>query len=167
MSLAILNEGTELPPEWVELVRLSWGPVRALYLADRDVGPDSVWPLLAAFAHRYHGDGRRDVAAILEESVAECGLPASIARGAWETSVDDDVRASHRAAMALGGDDVGSPILGLPGPAGDRVGFYGPVIASAPTGAAARRLWEGVVALAGTEGFFELKRTRDVEPDLS
>ena len=167
MSLAVLNEGADLPPEWVEPVRLSWGPVRALLLVDREVGPDSVWPLLEAFAVRYHGEGRRDVAAILEESVAQCGLPPSIATAAWDGSVDDDVRASHRAAMALGGDDVGSPILGLPGPDDRRVGFYGPVIASVPIGAGARQLWDGVVALAGTEGFFELKRTRDVEPDLT
>ncbi len=33
-----------------------------------------------------------------------------------------------------------------------------------PHGEAAGRLWDGVVLVAGTDGFFELKRTRDREP---
>ena len=44
------------------------------------------------------------------------------------------------------------------------VAFFGPVVSPAPTGEAAGRLWDGVLAVAGTPGFFELKRTRDVGP---
>jgi hypothetical protein len=38
------------------------------------------------------------------------------------------------------------------------------VVSPAPKGEAAGRLWDGVLAVAGTPGFFELKRSRDVEP---
>ena len=34
----------------------------------------------------------------------------------------------------------------------------------APKGEAAGRLWDGVLLCTGTEGFFELKRTRDLGP---
>jgi hypothetical protein len=42
--------------------------------------------------------------------------------------------------------------------------FFGPVVAPAPTGEAAGRLWDGVLLVAGTPGFYELKRTRDSAP---
>ena len=35
-----------------------------------------------------------------------------------------------------------------------------------PRGDAAGRLWDGVLAVAGTDGFFELKRTRDRRPSF-
>jgi hypothetical protein len=38
------------------------------------------------------------------------------------------------------------------------------VVSPAPKGEAAGRLWDGVVLVAGTDGFFELKRTRDRDP---
>ena len=34
----------------------------------------------------------------------------------------------------------------------------------APKGEAAGRLWDGVLLVAGTDGFFELKRTRTRDP---
>ena len=46
----------------------------------------------------------------------------------------------------------------------DGVAFFGPVVTPAPKGEAAAKLWDGVVLVAGTPGFYELKRTRDVGP---
>lgn len=166
MSLAVLNEGGDIPEEWRSLIEQSWGPLRALEQSSR-TDPSTFWPLMAAFCRRYHGEGRRDVAQILVEAVAECGLPTSIADDAWSTELDDDIRASHADAMALGGNDVGSPILGMVGPEGVPVGFLGPVVSQVPRGPAALQLWEGLRLMVGTPGFYELKRTRDVEPDLT
>ncbi|MEO3746163.1 DsbA family protein [Plantactinospora sp. B5E13] len=45
-----------------------------------------------------------------------------------------------------------------------RIAFFGPVVSPAPRGEAAGRLWDGVLLVAGTDGFFELKRTRDRDP---
>ena len=75
------------------------------------------------------------------------------------------MRLSHKQAMALGGPDVGSPILGFAGPDGP-VGFYGPIMSRVPVGAEAVRVFEATRTLATTAGFFELKRTRDEEPWL-
>ncbi len=57
------------------------------------------------------------------------------------------------------GQDVGMPVVAI----GD-VAFFGPVVTPTPRGEAAGRLWDGCVLVAGTEGFFELKRTRTAEP---
>ena len=51
----------------------------------------------------------------------------------------------------------------MPGPDGDQVGFYGPIISRPLDGDAAVRLWDAYVTMATTPGFFELKRTRDEE----
>jgi hypothetical protein len=42
--------------------------------------------------------------------------------------------------------------------------FFGPVVSPAPQGEAAGRLWDGCVLVAGTPGFYELKRSRTVGP---
>jgi hypothetical protein len=59
---------------------------------------------------------------------------------------------------------VGTPVLhvhtGAPAP----IAFFGPVVTPIPRGDAAGTLWDGVLAVAGTDGFFELKRTRDRKP---
>jgi hypothetical protein len=65
------------------------------------------------------------------------------------------------AALELAGDDVGVPTIVYEG----RTAFFGPVISPAPTGDAALRLWDSLATLATTtDGFFELKRTREVGP---
>ena len=59
----------------------------------------------------------------------------------------------------LVGIDVGTPIISVDGSA-----FFGPVVTPAPRGEAAGKLWDGVLAVTATDGFFELKRTRDRPP---
>jgi len=62
------------------------------------------------------------------------------------------------------GTEVGTPVIHLPGSNGEVLAFFGPIICPAPRGEAAGRLWDGVLAVAGTDGFFELKRSRTREP---
>ena len=82
--------------------------------------------------------------------------------------MDEVLRLSHKRAMALGGNDVGSPILAVAGAEGDQVGFYGPIVSRPLEGdAAAARLWDAYLTMATTPGFFELKRTRDEDPQFA
>jgi protein-disulfide isomerase-like protein with CxxC motif len=163
MSLAILNEGNEIPEEWAQFTADSWGPVRVLASADERFEPDRVLDLVLAMGRRLHADGRRDVDVVIRESVEVAGLPADLAEVAWVTGIDEVVRLSHKRAMALGGNDVGSPILAVPGPDGDLVGFSGPILSRPLDGDVAARLWDAYLTMATTPGFFEIKRTRDEE----
>jgi hypothetical protein len=54
---------------------------------------------------------------------------------------------------------VGTPVIHVNG-----IAFFGPVVTPSPKGEAAGKLWDGVVLVAGTDGFFELKRSRDRPP---
>ena len=54
---------------------------------------------------------------------------------------------------------MGTPVVAVEGTA-----FFGPVVSAIPRGEAAARLWDGVLLVAGTDGFFELKRSRTRDP---
>jgi hypothetical protein len=45
-------------------------------------------------------------------------------------------------------------------PDGSVNAFFGPVVSPTPRGEDAGRLWDGVLLVSGTPGFFELKRAR-------
>ena len=62
------------------------------------------------------------------------------------------------------GEDVGTPVIHASGPDGNPIAFFGPVVSPTPKGEAAGKLWDGVLLVAGTDGFFELKRTRTRDP---
>ena len=159
MSLAVLNGGRELPPEYHDLMERSWGPVRVIVAAAREHGPTVIKPLFDAMGTRIHQGGEDDYPKVIAAALQEVGLPADLLSFATTSDVDDDVRASHDRAIALVGADVGTPVIAMAGS-----GFFGPVVTPAPKGEAAGRLWDGWVLMAGTPGFFELKRTRTVSP---
>jgi hypothetical protein len=69
--------------------------------------------------------------------------------------LDDDLRAGNRAALDPIGEDLGVPAIHVDGNA-----FFGPVVSPVPRGEEAGRLWDGVLLVTGTPGFFELKRGR-------
>lgn len=158
MSLSVLHEGQEVPDEYAEAIRLGWGPGRALVAAEQLVGNDAVLALLDELGRRIHHEGQLHTPEMVAEAVAAAGLPQKIAAAATDPAWDAALRASHAEAMALVGDDVGSPVMRF----GD-VGFFGPVVSPAPTGEEAGVLFDGVHLCATVPGFFELKRTRDVD----
>lgn len=163
MSLSVLNEGRHLDPGYRHFNDQAWGPVRVIIAAAKGHGDQVIKPLYDAMGTRFHLQGRGDErSAVIAEALAEVGLPAELARFADSTDVDADLRASHQRAIDQVGDDVGTPVVSVGG-----VTFFGPVVTPAPRGEAAGRLWDGCVLVASTPGFFELKRTRDKDPDFS
>jgi len=159
MSLAILNDDRELSPDYRSMMDRSWGPVRVIIAAARDHGPAVIKPLFDAMGTRIHLGGEKEYLKVVAASLHDVGLPADLLRFADSTELDDDVRASHERAIALVGDEVGTPVIAMAGSA-----FFGPVVTPAPKGEVAGRLWDGWVLMAGTPGFFELKRTRTQRP---
>ena len=164
MSLAVLNEGRDLPPEYVELMAAAWAPVRVIIAAQLEHGDSVVLPLYTAIGTRIHLQQRKDYEMVIAESLAEVGLPAELAGVGKTTKVDEQLRASHGRGITLVGEEVGTPVIGVLGPDGGRVAFFGPVVTPAPKGEAAGRLWDGTLLVASTPGFYEIKRTRTSGP---
>lgn len=166
MSLAVLNDGRELPEQYVDLMRRAWGPVRVLIAAQQSAGDEVLRPLYTAMGTRIHVQQNTDFESVIRDSLAEVGLDATLADAASTTSHDEVLRASHQRAIELVGDEVGTPVIAVPGPDGERIAFFGPVITPIPRGEVAGRLWDGTLLVAGTPGFYELKRTRTVAPSF-
>ncbi len=159
MSLAVLNAGRELDPGYRALMDRAWGPVRVIIAAQQLHGDRVVKRLYDAMGTRIHLGRMKDFDQVIAEALAECRLPAELAKAAHQKKWDAALRRSHRRGISLVGTDVGTPIVAV-----GEVAFFGPVVSPAPKGEAAGRLWDGCVLVAGTPGFFELKRTRTVDP---
>ncbi len=164
MSLAVLNEGRELPPEYADFMKTAWGPVRVVTAARLEHGDDIVLPLYTALGTRFHTKGEKDHAAVIGESLADVGLPHRLARAAETDDYDDELRRTHLEGMEPVGMDVGTPVIHVPGHDGEKIAFFGPVVTPVPRGEAAGRLWDGTLLVAGTPGFYEIKRTRSEGP---
>ena len=164
MSLAVLNEGRELPEEYLALMDRAWGPVRTIIAAQQQYGDDVVGQLYTEIGTRIHPGGEQDWDAAVAASVRALGLDESLIAAGSSDALDAELRASHAEGIGLVGEDVGTPVIAVPGPDGGRVAFFGPVVTPAPKGDAAGKLWDGVLLVAGTPGFFELKRTRTADP---
>jgi 2-hydroxychromene-2-carboxylate isomerase len=165
MSLAVLNEGRDVPEQYKQLLATAWGPVRVCIAAEQKYGPHVLRDLYTALGNRIHLQKQEHGRELLEAALTEAGLDPALAAAADSTDYDTALRASHDAGMKPVGMDVGTPVIHAPGPVdGEKVAFFGPVITPAPKGEAAGKLWDGVLLVAGTPGFYELKRTRTEDP---
>jgi hypothetical protein len=165
MSLSILNEGRDdLPARYKEGLAKGWGPVRVAIAAEQKFGNDVLRPLYTALGTRIHLGGQELGPELFEAALADAGLPTELAGYADSTEFDEQLRESHLAGMNPVGMDVGTPVIHVPGADGNLIAFFGPVVTPRPKGEAAGRLWDGTLLVAGTPGFYEIKRTRDVGP---
>jgi hypothetical protein len=162
MSLAYLNQDKDIPDDYREMLEPAWGPVRVAVAAAQSEGDDVLLPLYTAMGNRIHLEGRSIGRVLIEESLAEAGLPVALADAMDSTDFDEDLKKSHHLGMDQVGEDVGTPVISVEG-----VAFFGPVVTPAPKGEDAGRLWDGVLLVAGTPGFYELKRSREKGPDFS
>jgi protein-disulfide isomerase-like protein with CxxC motif len=160
MSLAYLNAEKEgLSDGYREFLATACGPVRVCVAAARLKGDDILLPLYTALGNRIHLQQRTADRTLVAEALEEVGLPLDLLRAMDSDEYDEALQRSHHAGMDQVGMDVGTPTISV-----DGVAFFGPVVSPAPRGEAAGRLWDGVLLVASTDGFFELKRSRTRDP---
>ncbi|MEU6626926.1 DsbA family protein [Streptomyces parvus] len=167
MSLAVLNEDklNELPEEYRDmLANQAWGPVRVVIAAQQLHGDDVVGPLYTALGTRFHNNGEGPTPEAVAAALKDVGLPAGLAEYADKDTYDTELRASHKEGIDKVGQEVGTPVIAVPGADGEQVAFFGPVVTPAPKGEEAAKLWDGTLLVASIPGFYEIKRTRTQGP---
>ncbi|WP_405390826.1 DsbA family protein [Streptomyces sp. NBC_01102] len=167
MSLAVLNENRldELPEEYRDMLATkAWGPVRVVVAAREKHGDEVVGPLYTAMGTRFHNKGEGPTREAVVASLEDVGLPVELADYADSDAYDTQLRASHQEGIDKVGQDVGTPVISVPGPDGEQIAFFGPVVTPAPKGEDAAKLWDGTLLVASIPGFYEIKRTRTQGP---
>jgi hypothetical protein len=155
MSLAILNEGRDLPAPQQARMRDSRHVGRLMTAIRHELGAPGMVGAYFAFAERYfeHSVPLDDHLAqyVLESVNARETSAASLA----DTGVDPAVLQSHQASQEALGETGGSPMLSI-----DSRAFFGPVLTTLPSSDTAVRLFDAVVTLATTPEFSQLQRPR-------
>ena len=156
MSLAILNEGKEIPEQWRD--RVAQGKVvgQVFQAVAQTQGEAAAARLLTEFGTRLHDQGGELGPDLVRESLAAAGLPVELASAADDGGYLDGLAASHAAGQERVGQESGSPITAI----GDGPGFFGPVVVPVPGGDDAVRLFDAIALLSQVPAFSELKRAR-------
>jgi hypothetical protein len=69
MSLAVLNETTDVSDDYRENLQSSWGPLRVLVAAAQFKGEQILSPLYTAMGTRIHNQGYQDLSAVIAEAL--------------------------------------------------------------------------------------------------
>ncbi|MDK8625571.1 DsbA family protein [Corynebacterium appendicis] len=166
MSLAVLNDGRDIPSDYADAMKANWGPAR-VFAKVKSEAPEKVDELYTAMGTLVHPGGeagKKGFGAydeIIAKALEEVGLDASYAEVANTEDYDEKLRDYHQGAMDAVGDEVGTPVLKL----GDNA-FFGPVITRLPEGEDAGKIFDHAVGLAEFPYFFELKRSRTESPQV-
>ncbi|QGU08084.1 DSBA-like thioredoxin domain protein [Corynebacterium occultum] len=164
MSLAVLNDGRDLPADYLERMKAAWGPAR-VFAAVKAREPEKVDELYTTLGTILHADGeagKGDFGAydeVIAKALAQVGLDAGYAEYANTDEWTEKLKEYHQSALDSVGDEVGTPVVKL----GDTA-FFGPVITRVPQGEEAGEIFDASVRLAQYPYFFEIKRTRTEGP---
>ena len=161
MSLSVLNDGRDLPEDYLAHMKDAWLPARAALRVEQRHGSEKLRDFYTEIGTRFHLRQEPKTPDVVRAALAAVGADEDIADLAQTDAFDDDLRRSHHEGMDPVGDEVGTPVLRING-----MSLFGPVISPAPKGEEAGSLFDGVEKVTAYPGFFELKRTRTVGPIL-
>lgn len=125
-------------------------------------GEESVDRLYTEWGRRRFSARSSDFDQVLVDCVAGAGLAADLVKAADEEKWDSPIRESMEVAYAFGGPKTQTPTIVVR--TDPSYGFKGPVMAPAPTGPDALRMWDAIEVLAQHQGFFEITRPRANSP---
>ena len=125
-------------------------------------GEEAVDALFRAWGPRFFVRERGDDAVLLADCVEASGLDDDLVGAGTDEKWDVPIVASMEVAYAFGGNKTQTPTIVVR--EDPPYGFKGPVMAPAPTGAAALRLWDAIQVIAQEPGFFEITRPRVNRP---
>ncbi|WP_435825443.1 mycothiol-dependent nitroreductase Rv2466c family protein [Mycobacterium simiae] len=156
MSLAVLNEGRELPPPQQDRMTDSRRVGRLMAALADELGPHAVRDAYFAFADHYFDQSKKVDAELAAHVVKAVGAHCTTAAALDDTSYDAAVATSHQASQDAHGDSSGSPLLTID----DRT-VFGPVLTGVPEPGDGPDLLAAVTALVGASEFSELSRPRN------
>jgi predicted DsbA family dithiol-disulfide isomerase len=136
--------------------------LRIFEAARAEGGEAVVDRLYAAWGPRYFVRQRPGASALLADCLSAAGLDAGLIEAADDEKWDGPIRDAMEVAYAFGGPKTQTPTIVVR--ADPPHGFKGPVMAPAPTGATAVRLWDAIQTLSEHPGFFEITRPRANPP---
>ena len=140
MSLAVLNENRldELPEKYREMIGPRPGARSASCIAaEQKHGDEVARPPLHRARHPLPQPGRGPDREAIVAALEDVGLPADLADAADSDAYDAELRASHKEGIDQVGQEVGTPVIAVPGADGEQIAFFGPVVTPAPKGEAA------------------------------
>ncbi len=155
MSLAVLNEGRELPPAQQARMRDSQQIGRLMAGIAREQGTAGWSGAYFAFGERYFDRSEPVDANLVAHVLMTVGARGATAAAVSDASLDDFVRHQHQAGQDALGETGGSPILRIDGHA-----FFGPVLTALPDPATGAALFDAVATLAAVPQFTQLQRPR-------
>jgi hypothetical protein len=125
-------------------------------------GEEAVDALYTEWGRRFFVADRTRDDALLSECLAACGLDPDLVHVADDEKWDTPIIEAMDVAYAFGGPKTQTPTIVVR--ADPPHGFKGPVMAPAPTGDAAVRLWDAIQVISEEPAFFEVTRPRTNPP---
>lgn len=151
----------EARPSMLASHALSHRMLRIFEAARARHGEAVIDALYGEWGKRFFGDGARDDS-LLEQTLATCGLETELVGAAGDEKWDGPINESMEVAYAFGGPKTQTPTIVVR--ENPPHGFKGPVMAPAPNGQAALRLWDAIVTISREPGLFEITRPRRNAP---
>ncbi len=155
MSLAVLNEGRELPAPQQARMDDSRRIGRVMAAIREKHGTETMTAAYFAFGDRYIEGSQALDDTLVAEVLNAVGCHDIDEAVMSDTARDDLVRDSHQAGQDALGESGGSPIVQIDGRT-----FFGPVLSGPPAPEMGRALFDAVATLAAVPQFSQLQRPR-------
>ncbi len=132
--------------------------IRVMLAAAKDGVP--LLDLYTKFGIRHFMVGDEYDDAVITDVLKELKLDLKYANSADDTKFDSTLKTAIHEATKIVGQDIGVPTIVFDFGGGKKTGFFGPVLQALPSEEESIKLWDGLIKLAGSPDFYELKRGR-------